>query len=392
MDDKELNIIWNTSTCEQFNKLNFDKMIMANNIQGLESYITYNKKQIEGYEVLKQHVGDISPTRYFIRTEDANEKIPGMVEKIIKVHDSGKIYSLVTKMSSFKIIPEKIFNWRNIIDLSGIPNHTNKIHYTLYKNKILFGRTHRHIYSRIVSESAFGKDKYLEAITHLLNNSMNVSDPSVAKLFYAFCHSRDITINELPDDSIKSNFIKFCNLVIKADGTNIVVNPSRSVKGTKEVADTSLTSFRFIHNIPSYYTDKGQKGFDDIYPYNVINRFYYNLYSGYLKTDFPDFIDFEKEAKKYESFYRSWIKSVLWYQENWHTLSNRYSEVSLDEFTFRKKEERFKDHFRDFAKCLSHYAEDKNEYYELLHIEYASHKAYESLLKQDEFGVEEEQI
>jgi len=388
LTDEDLMVINHTNSAEAFCKLYFDDLIMPNNIQGTETYISYGKKHIEGYEVKKHHVKNPAPTRYFVPLDQIG-KLPAQVKSTVKVHDSKNVYYLTKKdLLSFRIEPEKIFSWREIIDYSGIPKHTNLKHFTLYKNKVLFGRTHPHVYHRTVTESAFGKDKYLEWVRFLLNHSMNISDPSTAKLFYAICHNRDVTINELPTDISKSDFGKFTNMLMRlGDGSNDVANPSRATKGTKEVADTSLTSVRFLHNIPKYYHDKGKPCFDEIFPYNVINRYYYNLYDGYSQASFPECYNAREVAEKYEVFYRSWIKSVLWYEEHWQELPNLYPGVPLEKFRFKNSEARFKTHFLSFAKCLSHYALSEKEYVDLLVREYKSHKSYEKMVLKEEYEV-----
>jgi hypothetical protein len=391
LTNDDLMLINNTDSAEAFSKLNFDDLLTPNGIVGTESYLV-NKitdEKIEGFEVRKHHVKDPAPTRYFVRTEDIN-MLPAIVLDKRKVHSQGNVFYLCTKLQSFSYEPEKIFSWREIIDFTGIPCHTNPIHYSLYKNKVLFGRVHKHVYHRVVSESAFGKDKYLEWWRHLINNSMNVSDPSTAKLFYAVCHNRDVTINELPTDLGKSDFGKFTNMLMRlGDGSNDVANPSRATKGTKEVADTSLTTLRFLHNTPKYYHEKNKPCFDEIFPYNVVNRYYYNLYDGYLQASFPNSFNASKVAVKYSYFYKWLIRSVLWYEEHWDELENLYPDYDLSPFVFRAKEERFKDHFFKFAKCLSHYALSVEEYSSLLIEEYKSHRAYESLVGSDDWKVEE---
>jgi len=82
---------------------------------------------------------------------------------------------------------------------------------------------------------------------------------------------------------------------------------------------------------------------------------------------------------------------MKWYEEHWHELENRYPNIPLIDFTFSYKEDRFRDHFVDFAKCLSHYANDEKEYLELLKEEYKTHKSYGSSIS-DSVVVTEERL
>lgn len=382
--DKEQNIIWNTKTLRYFNLLNYDKILYPSDVQGTETYITVgqDKKHIEGYEVLKKHKDDVKPTRYFVRTEDVKD-MPIEIIKAVKIHSKGVVYNLLVGSKTVKIPAKKVMDYREIIDCSGIPYHTNKLHYNLYKNKVLYGRIKGQLYYRTITESAFGKDKYKESVRLLLNESSLLSDPTVANLFYRACHNKDITINELPDTKNKSEFIKLCNMFMRlGDKTNTLDNRARSTSGTSDFADTSKLTLSFTHNVPSYYHDKGEKCYDDIYPYNVINRYYYNLYEGYLKAEILSDEIYYQASIDYAEYIKAWISSVKYYEENIDKMGNRFSTIPLFDFKFNKKEERFKDHFMDFAKALSLYAKDEKEYLELLHEEYKSHKNYDEMVTQ----------
>jgi hypothetical protein len=391
-----LNILWHTKTCSAFNNLNYDNILYPNGIEGTEQYIIVgpadNKKHLEGYVIKKFHTAKPTATLYFMRSEDIDQ-LPVIINGTRKVHASGKVYTLVTSYTSINMNPAKIYDWRQIIQYSGIPTHTNAIHWTLYKNKRLFARTNSHVYARVVTESAFGKDKYTEAYRMLLGDTMSISDPSSAKIFYTICHSNDVTINELPDDSNKQDFSKMCNLFMRiGDKSNLVDNRARATGGTTETAKTDKLSVVFTHNVPWYYENKGKKTFEEIYPYNVINRYYYNLYEGFLKAEFPEIMDHTKAAEMYSQFYKNWIRSALWYEQNWSKLKNLYPNVDLKEYTFPKKEERMREHFVEFAKCLSHYAKDEKGYRTLLDEEYKSHQKYRGIINEHHTEIKEEKV
>lgn len=370
----ELQLIWNTNSCHAFNKLNFDNRIDYTDIDGTEMYLVVGeKKHLEGYIAKKLHVGKKVQTVYFIPTKYM-EDLPLLIGKTTKIHSSGRVFHVIdSDYSKLRIVPEHVFSWRQLVQYTGIPTHTNKMHWLIYKLKRLYGRTKGKFYGRIVTESGFGKDKLVEAYRHLLGASMVVSDPTVPKVTYAVCHSRDLTINELPQtkDSVLDNM-----LMRIGDGSNILDNRARATTGTHDVIDISNLSVFFLHNIAEYYHSKNKDCFEQVFTYNVINRYYYNRLDGALRASFPTNIDFNAIAEKYAPFYKAWIKSVYWYMENWQKLSNQYSDVSLDEFEFSEREERFRDHFLDFAKCVSHYAKDKEQYLRILRSDYLNHQAY----------------
>jgi len=382
--NEDLMKIWHTKTINAFHTQNFDDILYPTNIIGTETYIVTgsgdNKKHVEGYVVTKKHKNESTNTIYFLRTQDV-ELLPLKILKTTKIHSKGGVYNLLTCGKSIKITPQKDMNWRELVEQSGIPMHSEPMHHALYKNKVLYARLKGQMYYRVITESAFGKDKYKEALRLLLDSSCNLSDPSTAKLFFSVCHTRDLTINELPKPE-KKDFIKFCNALMRiGDAATILDNSSRKTEGTYEVAHIENLSTSFIHNIPKYYHDRGEDSFEDIYPYNVINRYFYTLYEGFLQAQFPSDMDYIKIAEEYTPFLRRWIKSALWYEEHWHELKNLYPNVDLSKFHFKSKENRFKDHFIDFARCLSHYAETEAEYKVLLNTEYQCHDKYRNIIE-----------
>jgi len=386
-------LIWNTKTLSAFNNLNFDMMLFESDIIGTETYITPGKDypHYEGYEVHKKHKGDKTHTVYFVRTEDM-KNMPLLIkpEGWRKVHYNKKVWKMITGATPMRIIPEKKLSFRQLVDKSGIPNHSNyDLHYTLYKIKVLYGLTKGSFYYRVITKSRFGKDKYKEACNILLNTGCILSDPTVANLFYRACHCDDITINELPTVT-GDEFNKLCNNFMRiGDGSTRIDNRARSTTGTSDVANTERLTVSFTHNIPKYYHDKGRKSFDDLFPYNVTSRYFYTLYEGHLKASFPHDMNYDELAVEHEQIIRDWIKSMLWYKNNWNTVTNNYPETLIDaEFEFAD-DSRFRDYFIDFSRAVAEYSEgDIKIYLKLLNSEYKAHKDYEALLKKEEEDID----
>lgn len=394
---EEQNLIWHTDTLIAWTQLNYDKILFYDNVVGIETYITTGAKEdvkhIEGYEARKLHKKDKVETVYFIRTEDL-AKLPIIIQETTKIHSRQRVFNLVTKAKSLEIRPEKILDWREIIDYSGIPYHTHPLDFTRYKLKRLYGRLQGKFYARYVSESGFGKDKFSEAYRLLLHKLVNISDPSRAKIFYSACHNREITINELgvPKGEEQAEYF---NLMMRiGDGTGILDNSKRAKDGTSESIFIDKLSVCFTHNIAEYYLKKGKKCFEQVYTYNILNRYYPNDYKGYSQMQLkPRDVTHQQIAIKHDRFIKDWIKSVLWYEEHFHELPNKYAYIPLEgEFLFKKKEDRYKTHFHQFAHCVSHYAKDEKEYLEILRADYDNHKAYVEKMRVYEEGEEEKLI
>jgi len=379
--------VFNTSTLQAFNELNYDKLLFPSNIQEEETYIRLGIEKdattINGFSLLKKHYKSSAQTQYFVRVEDIN-KLPILIINTRKVNYSREVFNLVTEFEKVKIEPEQKMSWKELVDFTGCPYHSNEIHYTLYKMKCLYARTKSQVYFRTISDSCFGKTKYLEMLNLMLNHICIISDASSPKLFFAICHQRMICLNEMPDKGDK-NWSKFCNNLINiGDKSKSVENPSRKTEGTFDCADTSKLSMCFTHNCSSYYHNVGLKGFDELFPYNVINRYYYNLYDGLANFHQSHGYNAEKTAKKYQEVIRDVIKTALFYEDNWDKIQNPFPEELLDGFKFENKEPRFKEHFYDFANAIAEYSQgDVNIYMKLLVEEYKSHIAYKKLISNE---------
>jgi len=381
-------LIWNTECLLCFHNMNFEMMLDSSNISGTETYIKLGQEKdatcIEGFEFIKKHSNSDTNTIYFMRTQDCSE-LPILIQRVRKVRFAKKVFNLIEEFTPMKIKPAKKLSWRELIDYSGIPMHTNELHYTIYKNVVLYGRLKDQVYYRVITESKFGKDKYKESLRILLGKMRILNDPTRPNIFYSAIWNKDITICELPSLTNGDEFNKMVNQFIRiGDKTKVLDNPSRAKSSetdgtTYDIARIDHLSLSFVHNIPLYYTEKGKKGFDTIYPYNMISRFYYVLLNGYLEAKFPHNINYKDIAQNNQQFIKDWIKTALWFEEHWHEIENPYPEFYLDKFEF-SKDSRFRDHFIDMARCFSQYARNDNEYMKLLVEYYCCHKNYEKLI------------
>ena len=391
MTEEDLNLCWDTNTIEAWGNMYFDNVIFSNNIVGLETYLVKGKgseeKHYEGFECRKMHKGNKTETTYFLMSKDLH-KIPIMLDTnngLTKLHYRQKVWNIITGGTSLEIEPQRILTWREIIDYSGIPYHTKPKDWTRYKLKRLYARITGQLYQRAISESGFGKDKYVESYNLLIQKGCNISDPSRAKIFYSACHNKEITINELGVPTGQEQYEYFNMMMRIGDETKILDNSKRATDGTKEKITLSKLSVSFTHNIKEYYHKKDKKCFEQLYPYNVINRYYPNKYEGYSQRQMkPRNVTHHELALKYDSFIKSWVKSVLWYEKNFENLPNRYPNIPLTDFVFKTKEDRFRTHFERFAHCVSHYAKDEKEYLEILKDDYENNRAYMVSIETDD--------
>ena len=371
--------LWDVRTLMAFNYLNFDKVLNQSNLEGNEQSIKLGKNPddyINGFEAYKRHKDSTFKTTYFIPTAYA-AKLPIIVDETLQVRFKNRIYQVVKKATSLKIIPENILGFRALVDCSGIATHSNHLHYTIYKLIVLTCRLGKGCF-RVCTESAFGKDKYLEMNRLLLSRISVLTDPTIAKINNRIQHDKLLVLSEMPGKSTGEDFSMLCNaLMIIGDDRQILDNRARSAQGTLEEANIGKTSVLFIHNPSSYYEKVGKKSFEDTFPYNVQNRYLPFRLFGHTECNFTDNLDNEEYAAEYKLNLQAWIKTAVWYEENWHSLKNKYSDIGC-RYVFAKKEERYATNFSRLALAISLYSRSQEEYVELLEV------AYQSYLNQKE--------
>lgn len=368
--------LWDVRTLMAFNQLNYDKMLTASNLLGNEQCIKLSRDSldfIDGFEAHKLHKNSTVKKTYFVPTLYA-QQMPILIipEALRKVRYQSKVYNLLTNATSIKITPERILSFRRLVDESGLTTHTKPDHYTTYKIIVLTARLGK-LCARVVTESAFGKDKYIEMVRLLMNGTTVLTDPTIAKLINRIQHDKFVVISEMPGVMSGEPFSQLCNAFITiGDDRQVLDNRARATRGTTESAVISNKSVLFIHNPRKYYTDKGKQGFEDIYPYNVINRYFMVNLLGYTETRFTENLDNMEYCNEFSSVLKDWVKSALWYEEHWHTLKNERG-IDWERFNFPKHEERFKVNFERIALAVSHYAESDEEYLSMLKLLYNQH-------------------
>ena len=365
--------LWNVRTLSAFNNMNFDMIINKTNLRGTEQYISLSRQKedhVLGFEAVKRHKNKSVPTTYFIPTPKA-EQIPIRIDQTIKQIFNSKVYNLVTDSTVMKIMPEKVYSFQELVNGSGLKDHTNPTHYTLYKIICLWCRLGKGCV-RIVTPSAFGKDKYLEMVRLLINRVTVLTDPTIAKLNNRIQHDKLIVLSEMPGETTGNGFRRFTNaLNIIADDRQILDNRARAARGTSESADISSTSVMYIHNPATYYSNG--KGFKELMFKSTYNRYIPFILEGYTQSKFTPNLNPYSFVKKHHTYLKNWIKSALWYEENWHTYIDPYF-VDLSKYKFNKSNERWQTNFVRLAKAVSLYAgEDKIMYDKLIDELYKSH-------------------
>jgi len=273
----------------------------------------------------------------------------------------GEVFYLIKDYDSLKIPEKKQISFREMIDETGNFEHSNPLHFTLYKIITYTGYCGRINY-RVIAPAGFGKDCIINNKIDLGAQAANIYGATYAKLEYNLKHTF-LLFNEMGNlkKEDKANMQQF--LLATGAYFNSYVKKSRKTSDnlTQEVYDISNTSLGIVYNPPKYYMDRGQEFFDNMFQPAVINRFIPFKMDGILKAPMLGNEDTYEEAKIHMPFYKKMVSTVNYYKDK--DIENKYENDDIIEFN--KYEERYKRTFNTICKYISEYAKDEEEYHKL---------------------------
>ena len=296
---------------------------------------------------------------YFLCSEGV-EDLPIKVTKSKEYDFKGEVFSMVLDYKSVKIPNVKKMEFRDLIDNLSNFEHTNPLHFKLYKIITVTAFCNRINY-RVIAPAGFGKDCTINNLIDLGSTIVNIYGATFAKLEYNLKHPF-LFFNEMgnlkADD--KTNMQQF--LLATGAYFNSYSKKSRKGEDTLEVYDISKTSLGIAYNPPNYYIERGQEFFDKMFQPAVLNRFIPFSFSGVIRVPTTIEDNTYEEAKKNLPFYKDFVSTINYYKDN--EISNKYG--LDDSVVFNKYEDRYKRTFETLCKYISEYSKDEKEYYELV--------------------------
>jgi len=366
---------FNNHVLAQFHDLIYKDVLTEDHISGSEisiKNIDICQERTSGYALKK----DLKT--FFIRSPDlcklpirvARDSTGKTIGTFEAVHNSA-VYHVINQVNTVKIPSVDGISFRDMIDWLCNFNHTNGLHFTLWKVICVAAYCSR-VNFRLATPPAFGKDSVIDALRDLTSNCVRIDNATFAKLEYVL-RFPFIVCNEVAGlkDTDKKEFESFG--LSAGAFQNTYVKRSRKVAGTKEIYNISKLSLGFTYNNAEFYKRIGQKSFDDSFPEQFLNRFLPICLNGVI--DVSQFkkegeLDFTKECELNMEVYKSIIQKLNF------IIHTPLEEKFHVEYEFTKKHGRWEKSFKTICLYLSHYAQDFDEYVKLTNELYKCHLAY----------------
>jgi len=340
----------------KFNEMLYEGILTIGNITSKEQLYSFKDDGNQtGFRLEKQNDRKV----YFLQTKDI-ENLPLKVMKVRRDAFRTDVLYIIKEVQTIKMPSNKDTSFRNVVDWLCNFKHSNPLHWTLYKIITLAAIIDRVNY-RVIGDAGFGKDSVVDAITELVNETANIYGATFAKLEYHL-KNKFLFFNEMGNLKKDDKFNMQNFFLQSAAFRNKYIKKSRKTEGTKEEYDMSKTSVCVASNPYLYYKDKGQQTFVDLFTDAVIERFIPFRFNGVLTHKFSSNLDTENVVKKNKTFYKRIISTLNWYKEN-------FSKVEPIDWEYEpayKFKVRYDRTFNVISKYISHYANSREEFIELV--------------------------
>jgi len=305
------------------------------------------------------------------------DKLPIIVNKSKELRQGKDVYELIQEFSSVKSQPAKVFTFRKLVDdLCGF-THSSPIDFTLWKICALSSVVSRTVF-RVATEPAFGKDSVVTCLGELLGDTANLNKPTVAKLEFELTNKL-ILMNELGTLSGEQRQKMEDFLLNIGDMKNKYKKSSRAGKGTLEEYNIQYLSLILAFNNIDCYKQP-DKYFDYVFNDAVYDRYIPFKFNGKITQRIAAPIYAKKLMEEYKPFYEDYIRSIMWYVDNFE--EDSYKKGFNTEIPEKHKlTARWQRNFNTFIIFINLYAETQEEAESLIHALLTRHKAYLSMLK-----------
>jgi len=352
---------------------------------------------IEGWLVLINKLKYILPQ--YIDEVDLRDVLPIKIKKTTQFVNFSNIYHKPTAdgLVKFNIPPECGMSFKDWIDTFAPFEHTNPIHWLIYK-LIILGALCTRFNFRIATQPGFGKDSLPTILSELIPLAVSIYTPKSAPRLMSMLERALLVVNEQPD--VAKDDMEALEPVIRVAGDmrTKVQNSALAVSGfTKDEYDISQLSMGFLYNEikdympPNIKTDKTQKYFDNYFTPATNQRFVPFHLSG--EIDVSQFKKLDK-AVVYENCMpklKSWVKMAKWLMDGgFDNLLKSKDYVWHNERFIGTKTGRLNYHFCAVLDVCKVYASSEQEYNSLADEVYKCYGNYMKMLSDnDDMNVEE---
>jgi len=305
------------------------------------------------------------------------DKLPIIVQKSREIRQGKDVYELIERYASVRPQPNKLMDFRELVDTLCSFEHSSKLDFTLWKICALSSMISRAVF-RVSTEPAFGKDSVVTCLGELLGDVANLNKPTVAKLEYELTNKL-ILMNELGTLSGEARQKMEDFLLNIGDMKNKYKKSSRAGKGTLEEYDISEMSLILAFNNIDCYPDH-EKYFDYVFSKAVYDRYIPFKFQGKIVERIKTPLFAHTLMESYKPFYEEYIRSVMWYSKNYEreAMDKKFTTTTADEYPLPARWQR---NLNTFIIFIHLYAKTSQEAQQLLDELMVRHKNYISMVQ-----------
>jgi len=363
----ESTFMMHNSAIGKYNEILYKDIFTEDNITSKKKCVNIESQKLYGFYMEKG-----LETYYMV--DEFKKSLPFKVTKWREVDYKGDVIKLIIEVTSINIPAEKKMSFRKLVDMLPAFSHSKPMHFLLFKIICLASFVDR-LNARVSTDAGFGKDSVVNIIGQLVDSTVNIYGATFAKLEYCLLNKL-MVLNEMGNLKSEEKFNMQEFLLAVGAYFNVYTKRTRKTKTTQEQYDISKLSLLIFYNLPSYYINKAQEYFDQIFTKAVTNRFIPFVFEGQLTTNFGKVIDVEKIVKDNEPMYKDIIATINYYRANNVNTIKYKVDSSLSFSTSLKRYERS---FNTILKYIGEYSKDQEEFDILSKELYKCYTAYSKL-------------
>jgi len=290
---------------------------------------------------------------------------PIKIKNSVEVYHGKKVYHWVgaDNIKSVAFPEDNSLDMDLLIDSWFDIGHSNPD--DTFACKVALLASHFGGFSRIIGDKGFGKDGFANTLIGITGIGNNISKVSSDAKWIKLIDDKYTIFNEISGFGGERKEI-FQNFVLGTGDEN-TPEYNHSTTGSEKTGNKrniEKYSYSIIHNPPSYYMEKGQIPFEQMFQPAVFDRFIPIRCSGRVdsKNSFQDpTIDFYSVVSNGMDYYKKFIGKVVWLRNHGSVLPLRYSLDKYDlSYTGRDEtSSRWMNTWIHFAQIVQMYADDK---------------------------------
>jgi hypothetical protein len=374
---------WNYDVLAEYNECKYKERLTTSHIVGEQTPIKVGEeenedtgKMVPKYDPFYVLIKDRK--KYALHAEHL-DALPIIVKDSDGKKDGPNWYEMITSYASVKAQEKKVLDFRELVDSICPFEHSNPLHFTLWKIITLCANIDR-VMCRVATDPGFGKDSVVTCAGELLGDTAVLNKPSDAKVRRELTN-KVLLINEMGTFSGQQRKDMEDMLLALGDKKSIYINPKRATNGTEESYRTGSLSMLLTFNTLQCYKDPS-KYFDFVFNDAVYDRFLSFKFNGSIQESIAPPLFPKVVMEQNKEYYLNYIRSIMFYMNNFQ------QEASAKGFKTKIGKDyplsgRSQNNFNILVAGAILYAKDEKEAQGYIDEYYKCHVAYEQMVKQE---------